>query len=114
MADEMFDSEIQPAGDLAGVFEYDGDTGYFYLYQESGDSAKKVLAAIRVISVPPDFEEDDLAIRWSADENTVGLFIRGQLWAAFNSETRAEHGGSYQAGAEPKLPSEVIAAFEEG
>ena len=28
---EMFVSAIRSSGDLAGIFEYDGETGWFYL-----------------------------------------------------------------------------------
>jgi hypothetical protein len=48
MTDEMFDSSIRSAGDLAGVFEYDGETGYFYLYDSVGSSNQRVLGAKRI------------------------------------------------------------------
>ncbi len=31
--EEIFDSCVREKGDLAGVFEYDGEAGYFYLYE---------------------------------------------------------------------------------
>ncbi|WP_286203065.1 hypothetical protein [Rhizobium lusitanum] len=29
--DQLFESAVRSSGDLAGVFEFDGDVGYFYL-----------------------------------------------------------------------------------
>jgi hypothetical protein len=100
------------AGDLEGVFEFDGETGYFYLYNVSGEQDQKIISAIQLISGAPDFNEDDITIRWSADERMVGLFVRSQLWAAFDSKTRTKHGGNYQTSTQPTIPSEIGDTFE--
>src|SRR5688572_449218 len=71
--DEMFDSSVRSAGDLAGVFEYDGETGYFYLYKNERDSGQKVMSAIRIVDGDPDFKQEDISIRWDAAETRVGL-----------------------------------------
>jgi hypothetical protein len=42
-ANEMFESASRANGDLAGVFEYDGETGYFYLYETKETRGKKWL-----------------------------------------------------------------------
>lgn len=52
--EEMFVESVGRSGDLAGVFEYDGETGYFYLYR-IGDGGSKVLDSIHVLSFRPDF-----------------------------------------------------------
>jgi len=109
---EMVDSAVRADGDHAGVFEYDGDTGYFYLYETKGASGKKVIGAIRVLVGTPDFEDRDIEIRWDADENLVGLFICGQLWAAFDGRTGAKYGGNYGARARPEIPLEIVSVFE--
>src|SRR5436309_3053699 len=111
-ANEMFDSALRSTRDLAGVFEYDGEVGYFYLYEEQGDKDRKIRAAIRVLTGMPDFDEGDIAIRWDAAENKVGLFIRRQIWAAFDAKTGTKYGGNYRAGAEPDVPPEITYAFE--
>src|SRR5258708_18966734 len=80
--EEMFDSSVRSAGDFAGVFEYDGETGYFYLYDMSREESQRVLAAIRVVGTKPDFDQDSIEIKWDKAERRVGLFIRGALWAA--------------------------------
>jgi len=53
----MFDSAAQSGGNLAGVFEYDGDTGYFYLYRTKGEEGRKVVVAIWILNGTPDFSE---------------------------------------------------------
>jgi hypothetical protein len=113
-ANEMFESALRTKRDLAGVFEFDGETGYFYLYETKANEAEKVIAAIRVITGSPDFEEEDISIVWDSLERTVGLFIRARLWAAFDGQTRAEYGGNYRANAQPSIPTNVVQAFEKG
>lgn len=108
----MFKSTIRSAGDEAGVFEYDGDTGYFYLYKVKGRKGQKVIAAIKVLSGTPDFLEEDVTVRWNSMENKVGLFIHKQLWAVFNSETYEKYGGNYCAGNQPAIPSKIVTFFE--
>ena len=110
--DEMFDSAVRSAGDKAGVFEYDGETGYFYLYDTRNESSRKVIAAIPLLVGTPDFEEKDITIRWDPTESMAGLFIRGQLWAVFDGETGTQYGGHYRAHACSEMPVEIINAFE--
>jgi hypothetical protein len=109
---EVFDSAVRSAGDLAGVYEYDGDTSYFYLYDTRSEDTRKVIAAIPVLAGPSDFEEEDVAIRWDSTEGKVGLFIRERLWAAFDIETGAKYGGNYCAHGNPEMPVEIAEAFE--
>jgi hypothetical protein len=109
--EEMFDSSVRSTGDLAGVFEYDGQTGYFYLYAMSREEGQKVLAAVRVIVTKPDFDKKSIEIKWDKTERRVGLFIGATLWAGFDTKTGAAFGGDYAAGAQPKVPQEVVQAF---
>jgi hypothetical protein len=109
---EMFRSALRSTGDLAGVFEYDGDTGYFYLYETNGADGQRVVGAIPVLTMTPDFSEDDLEIRWDSADRNVGLFIRQRLWAAFDGETGAQFGGRYRAGGQPQMPPQITHAFE--
>jgi hypothetical protein len=108
---EMWVSLTRPAGDLAGIFESDSETGYFYLYKVSGEKCQKVIDAIHIISGMPDFEEEDIEVRWSTDENIVGLFIRSQLWAAFDSKTIKKYGGNYKRNTLPIIPPEISGVF---
>src|SRR5262245_45852274 len=111
-ADEIFDTQLRSTGDLAGVFEFDGDAAYFYLYDKTQPERKKVLGAIHILSGSADFEEEDIAICWDKTESKVGLRIRGQLWAAFDSDTGAAYGGNYRADNNAEIPPEIAASFE--
>ena|SRR5256885_16790674 len=106
---EMFVDVIRSTSDLAGVFEFDGETGYFYLYQTRQE--KKVLDAIHVLSGRPDFDENDIVIKWNCNQDRVGLFIKGKLWAAFDADPRAKYGGNYSAGGHPQVPPSVARDF---
>jgi len=109
---EMFVDETRSAGDLAGVFEYDGETGYFYLYDRSRPSdgkGSRILGFIHIVSRTPDFAEEDVVVRWSKDEITVGLFIRGKLWAAFSGG--GKFGGDFRNPGVPNIPEWVSSAF---
>jgi hypothetical protein len=108
---EMFDSALCSDGNHAGVFEYDGETAYFYLCDMLGKEAHKVVGAIRVLVGTPDFMQDDLTIRWDATESRVGLFICGHLWAAFDRKTGNQYGGNYCATAQPDIPSSLVDSF---
>ncbi len=108
--DDLFLDAARSRGDLAGVFESDGDTCYFYLYQ-TVPGARKVLGAIHVASGQPTFSAESLEIRWNTVEDKVGLFIHGQLWAVFDARSGAKYGGGYRVGATPNVPSAVKASF---
>jgi hypothetical protein len=109
---EIFESQLRSAGDLAGVFEFDGRTGYFYLYTISESQSKRGLGAIRVLTGIPDFKQDDVVICWDAGENKVGLRIRGELWAAFDTDTGAGYGGDYDKIDQAEIPTHIAAMFE--
>jgi hypothetical protein len=109
--EEMFESSVRSKGDFAGVFEYDGEAGYFYLYECGGDAGQKVAGAIRVLSGEADFEQTDLAIRWDESEKRVGLFIRGQVCAVFDADGGAKYGGTYRRDVQADMPPEVLKEF---
>ena len=97
---------------MAGVFECDDDTGYFYLYETGGAQGQKILGAIQVLVGSPDFQQDDIAIRWNAIDSLVGFFVRSQLWAAFDVKNGAKYGGNYRSGGSPEIPKEISRAFD--
>src|SRR5262245_58932657 len=108
---EIFESCVRTAGDLAGAFEYDGDVGYFYLYETVATEGQKVLASIHVLSGDPAFTEADISVRWDSLQHRVGLFLKGVLWAAFDGRTRAKYGGNYMPNAGSTIPLDVAAGF---
>ena len=62
---DIFMASTRSTGDLSGIYEYDEDVGYFYLYQIDDSSTNTILAAVRVVSGPQEFVEDDIDIRWN-------------------------------------------------
>lgn len=105
MATDLFDSCVRDKGDLAGVFEYDGETGYFYLYDVSvGD--QRVVDSIHVLSGSTDLEDGDISVRWDDANVRVSLFVRNVQWAVFNCATGAKFGGDYQRDGTPQIPDE--------
>lgn len=110
-SDEMFDSSARSKGDLAGVFEYDGEVGYFYLYACGNDAGQKVAGAIRIFSGEAEFKQAVIAVRWDGSEKRVGLSICGQICAVFDADTRVKYGGNYSRGLQPDIPPEVLKAF---
>jgi hypothetical protein len=110
--DEMFESAARSKGDLAGVFEYDGETGYFYLYNCGGGAGQQVVGAIRILSGEADFEQTDITVRWDGHERKVGLFIRHQLCAIFDADSGAKYGGNYRGDVQAHIPPEELQAFK--
>jgi hypothetical protein len=101
----LVESAIRERGDLAGAFEYDGQTGYFYLYDVREEENRKVLAFIRVISGNTDLADLEVSIRWDDRQERVGLFLRGVQWAAFVAPSGAKHGGNCGAHASADIPA---------
>lgn len=87
MVADIFESCTRPSGDLAGVFEFDGETSYFYLCEVSG-SEIRILDHAHIGSGVPDFTADAISIRWSAAEDKVALYIDDVLRAAFDAAPR--------------------------
>ena len=113
MSTEIFDSCVRSKGDLAGVFEYDGETGYFYLCRAKGNAVEAILDSIHVVSGQPSFGEMDVLIRWDRQHEKVGLFIRGELWAVFDPTNRKSYGRAATGGATPAIALEASASFED-
>jgi hypothetical protein len=101
----MFLSKAAPTGALAGVFEHDGETGYLYLCKNSSVKPA-ILCAIHVLDGSPDFDEQDVSIRWSGDV-VVALFIRGEMWAGIQSQECQGFGGNYRPGRAPPVPANL-------
>jgi hypothetical protein len=108
----MWKASEQFSGDLAAVFEFDGEASYFYLYNTKAGAGQKVVGAIYIANGAPDFTENDVEIRWSFDESVAGLFIHSQLWAAFDSAGKGTYGGRYHADGSPEIPSRILNAFD--
>lgn len=108
---ELYISVTRPADDLTGVFESDGETGYFYLHRNSAPEGEKIVGAIHIFSGNVEISQNDLQIAWSNDESTVGLFIKTILWAAFEF-TGKKYGGNYLEPGQPAIPLEIKDRFD--
>ena len=98
MKADVFESAVRKSGDMAGAFEYDGDTAYFYLYYIDEFKGNKVLDAIRIFSGNSELSELDVAVKWDKSEDKVGVFLRRELWAFFEVSTGKKFGGDYSDG----------------
>lgn len=110
MPEEMFRSTMRPDGDVAGVFEFDGEVGYFYLYDLAKGKGDKIKSSIRIVSGNPDFSEIDVSISWNKTGDAVGLYIKNRLWAAFNAQG-TKYGGAYSPANTPTIPADLISSF---
>lgn len=108
---KFYANATRSANDLSGVFEFDDDVAYFYLYRNSAPDGERIGGAIHILSGTPDFDQNDIQVRWSNDETLVGLFIRSTLWAAFDARNGTKYGGNYHKDGQPEIPMEVESPF---
>jgi hypothetical protein len=80
---EMFKSSTRSAGDLAGVFEFDGDVSCFYLFRVDAVEGKGIVDATRIGDGDPPFSESEVDVIWSDDESRVVLQVAGTSVAFF-------------------------------
>jgi hypothetical protein len=106
--DEMFLSAVRSKEDLAGVFEYDGDVGYFYLYDVNAMEGKKIKDSIRVFVGPAEFSESDADVRWSSDEQKVGFFVKGRPVAVYDLASSRKYGGGSNLADIAPIPAEIV------
>ena len=109
--EEIFDSSVRSNNDFAGVFEFDGDVGYFYLYKIDPENGNKVINSIRVCVGEIDFNENLVDIVWNKDEKKVGLKIKDCMCAMFELENGKKYGGNYSQSRKEYIPSELIFDF---
>jgi hypothetical protein len=113
MAKELFESAVREKGDFSGVFEYDGDTAYFYLYDMRREDQPKIVDAVHILSGATNLEESDVIVQWDKGEQRVGLFLRGVQWAVFNVASSRKYGGNYNTQERAKIPIEEMFSGEE-
>ena len=107
MADDIFQSAMRTTGDVAGIFEYDGDVGYFYLYDLSKLKGRQIISSIHILSGASDFSNQEVKVSWSKSGDFVGLYIKGRLWAAFDADGIG-YGGGYSPERGPNIPREIL------
>jgi hypothetical protein len=104
---DMFNSLLREAGDVAGVFEQDENTCYFYLYRNNHE----IIDSIHVLSGIPDFKEHDVSIKWNLNETMIGLFIHEKFWAVFDCKAKSKYGGNYALHTQPDIPIKICDEF---
>jgi hypothetical protein len=111
MMREIFESALRSSGDIAGVFEFDGQTSYFYLYRIDASAGNKVIDAIRISEGGQSSAPIDVSVRWSGDENIVGLQIGDQIWAYFDCLGAKQSGSMYLRGGQTQVPLDIRMKF---
>jgi hypothetical protein len=109
--EEIFDSATRLTGDMAGVFEYDGETGYFYLYKMDSVFGNKIIDSIRICLGTIDFTDSDISIKWDSQNQLVALLIKGEIWAVFDSYKGTKHGGDYKSIGKSNIPLNILTRF---
>ncbi|HZC95933.1 MAG TPA: DUF2251 domain-containing protein [Bradyrhizobium sp.] len=107
MENEIFADLVRSSGDLAGVFEYDGEAGYFYLYRTKGTDGAKIIDALHVVSGQIDFTRNDVSIQWDDSETKVALSIKKAVWAVFDCISGQKFAGNYGIGERPGIPQSI-------
>jgi hypothetical protein len=109
MTDDLFIESVRPKGDFAGVFEYYCEVGYFYLYRlPASGTDGKIDGSIEIVKGKLTFEPDQLELRWSAEQDRVGLFIGGKIWALFNVKSGAVYGQTHTKTLASNIPKDQI------
>jgi hypothetical protein len=90
---EIFISNSRSSGDLAGVFEADEETAYFYLYAINRQAAPKILSALNITKFVIGMSEKSISINWDKKEGRCGVFIKDRLTAVYDVGLLAETGG---------------------
>jgi len=107
---EIFESSVRSTEDIAGVFEYADNSGFFYLYFLRNKDDEKIQGAIPIAFGEVCFSEADIEILWNVEENLVALLIFGQLCAVFDVDRKVSYGGNVKNNSFD-IPHEIKAAF---
>ena len=107
----VFVEAVRSAEDYAGILDQADGSAYFYLFKLNMPEGEGIRAAIHVESGHSTLQEQDFDVRWDDDEEVVGLFICGRLWAAFDMRDQSMYGGDYRAGKVPGVPQRIAQRF---
>jgi hypothetical protein len=80
-----------PSQSYSAVFEDDGETAYFYAWEQEGEGGGRILDAVHVYNVSSvvDGESASTAeVVWSADGMKVALLINAYPHAAFDFDAK--------------------------
>lgn len=109
--EDIFESSVRSKGDLAGVFEYADDVGYFYLCRVDTNEGYRIIESLCVGSDFWEVAQSDVSVRWDAEELRTGLLVKGVLWAVFDSVSGRKYGSDYNRNRKSDVPPEVETHF---
>lgn len=104
MAFDVFVSSDSHSSDYSGVFEHDGDVGYFYLCRTAVGGESKIIESLCVMRGVQGLVESDFTVKWDRTGAKVGLFIRGVLWSLYDVTAKTKHGGLFAHGQRSTVP----------
>jgi len=108
MSNEIFKSSSRSAGDLAGVFEADDVTAYFYLYAMRPGATPKVLGALNITRFVSGAPEKSISINWDKDQGKCGVFINDNLIALYDVGLLAESDGKVGKYIDKEIPATCV------
>jgi len=88
---ETYFASDSPCAQYSVFFEDDGESGYFYAWQQAEDGGGMILDAVQIygdLSVADTERESSAQISWSIDGKKALLSINGYSHAAFDFEAR--------------------------
>jgi hypothetical protein len=98
---EIFLSATRSSKDFAGVFEFDGETSYFYLYALGGAAGNRIVGAINISRTFNRKDEPQIEVRWNKSESLVGLFYKTSLLASYNANSSNRVDGYFLGSTSP-------------
>ncbi len=97
-------------GTSLASLNYDGEEGYFFLFDLTKEKGKQCSGAISLNSASADLRVADISIKWNRSEEVVGLYVGGDLWAAFDQQGR-KFTGNYSTREARDISDIVIEQF---
>lgn len=91
----IYKSVLHPSNGMGAVFEDDGETGYFYLWDENATDEMKIRGALRIYNSPKELAKEDVDVRLNSAGTKAGLFIHDVLWAVWDLQNATSTGGDY-------------------
>ena len=89
--EETFYASDSPTSSFSGVFEDDGQTGYFYAYDRAAPDDARILDACHIYNVANVVDRDrpsEVAVIWTADGMKAALLINDYAHAVIDFGTR--------------------------
>ena len=123
--EEAFYASDSPTSSFSGVFEDDGQTGYFYAYDRAAPNDARILDACHIYNVTNIVDRDrpsEVEVIWTDDGMKAALLINDYAHAVIDFEARRAYcrtnfpppTGPWRAEARARWNDALLAAFESG